>query len=138
VGTGFQDIFLQFPSFNLFPRKPQVCKTKSIQTENVVKKSNGSEEIYERTEFFAFSIFPNHWEFTRKTMNLKKENSNFLDSKVFMIFCGFYGFLVDWISQINCWRFLFGKSGETSFIQNSRSFQICWTLSSENPFLTLV
>ncbi len=49
--------FHQFPPFNLFQRKPQVCKTKSRQTENVVKKSNGSEKIYKRTEFPALSIF---------------------------------------------------------------------------------
>jgi hypothetical protein len=49
-----------FPHSIYFQRKPQVCETKSRQTENVVEKSNGSEEIYERTEFSAFGIFPNH------------------------------------------------------------------------------
>jgi hypothetical protein len=73
-----------------------VCEAKSRQTENVVKKSNGSEEIYERTEFSALSIFPIiNFSIHKKNNESEKGKFEFSQFKTFIFFCGFYDFLVD-------------------------------------------
>jgi hypothetical protein len=111
--------FHQFSSFNLFLWKPQVCKAKSRQTENVVKKSNGSEEIYERTEFSEFSNFSQIIEFSiHKKINekiygfssnshlnfpQKKGNRIFTVQKSSLMESSFYDFLV--MIKFDCWWF---------------------------------